>query len=85
MAGVITVAEVITMDGVEVITMDGAIIVAGAIVTGSSGYCSERSRLSLAAFSFEPYAKAAKVFLDGLPLRCVCLEVCCAERCSNVA
>ena len=54
MDGDITVAEVITMDGVEVITMDGVIIVAGVIVTGSSGYCSERSRLSLAAFSFEP-------------------------------
>jgi hypothetical protein len=28
-AGAITVAEVITMDGVEVITMDGAIITIG--------------------------------------------------------
>jgi hypothetical protein len=54
MAGVITVAEVITMDGAEVITMDGVIIVAGVIVTGSSGDYSERSRLGLAAFSFEP-------------------------------
>jgi hypothetical protein len=35
MAGAITVAEVITMDGVEVITMDGVIIAAGVIVTGS--------------------------------------------------
>jgi hypothetical protein len=32
-----------------------------------------------------PHAKAAKVPLDGSPLRCVCVEVCCAERCSNVA
>jgi hypothetical protein len=30
--------------------------------------------------------KAAKVSLDGSPLRCVCVEVCCVERCSkNVA
>jgi hypothetical protein len=31
------------------------------------------------------HAKAAKVSLGGLPLRCVCVEVFCVERCSNVA
>ena len=36
MAGAIAVAEVITMDGVEATTMDGAIIVAGAVIVGSS-------------------------------------------------
>jgi hypothetical protein len=31
------------------------------------------------------HAKAAKVSLDGLvPLRCVCVEVCRAELCSNI-
>jgi hypothetical protein len=70
MAGAITVVEVITTDGVEVITMDGATIT---IFETSlpSGNHSGRSRLSLAAFSFEPlprrpHAKAAKVSLDGL-------------------
>jgi hypothetical protein len=71
MAGAITVAEVITMDGVEVITtdgvevitMDGAIIIIGE-TSLPSGSHSGRSRLSLAAFSFEPlprrpHAKAA--------------------------
>jgi hypothetical protein len=53
MAGAITVAEVITMDGVEVITMDGAIITIGE-TSLPSGNHSGRSRLSLAAFSFEP-------------------------------
>jgi hypothetical protein len=74
-AGAITVAEVITMDGVEVITMDGveATAMDEAIITivkTSLGDYSERSRLSLAAFSFEPNAKAAKVSLDG-SFRCV--------------
>ena len=32
-----------------------------------------------------PHAKAAKVSLDGLPLRCVCVEVCCFEQCPNAA
>ena len=31
-----------------------------------------------------PHAKAAKVSPGGL-CRCVCMEVCRAERCSNVA
>src|ERR1700756_2770427 len=53
MAGAITVAEVITMDGVEVITMDGVIITIGE-TSLPSGNHSGRSRLSLAAFSFEP-------------------------------
>jgi hypothetical protein len=44
MAGDITVAEVITMAGAEVITTDGVIIVAGAIVVGSSGNYSNRSQ-----------------------------------------
>jgi hypothetical protein len=44
MAGDITVAEVITMAGAEVITTDGVIIVAGAIVVGSSGNYSDRSQ-----------------------------------------
>ena len=79
MAGAITVAEVITMDGVEAIIMDGAIIVDGAIIaigetSPPSGNHSRRSRLSLAAFSLEPrtfpHAKAAKVALDG-SCRCV--------------
>jgi hypothetical protein len=39
-------------------------------VKTSLGDYSERSRLSLAAFSFEPRAKAAKVSLDG-SCRCV--------------
>jgi hypothetical protein len=30
-------------------------------------------------------AKAAKVSLDGSPLRCVCVEGGCVERCSNAA
>src|SRR4029077_58554 len=77
MAGAITVAEVITMDGAEVITMDGGggLTMEGVIITIGetslpSGNHSGRSRLSLAAFSFEPLprpnAKAAKVSLDGL-------------------
>jgi hypothetical protein len=32
-----------------------------------------------AALAAWPYAKAAKVSLGGLPLRCVCVEVCCVE------
>jgi hypothetical protein len=40
------------------------------LVKTSLGDYSERSRLSLAAFSFEPNAKAAKVSLDG-SFRCV--------------
>jgi hypothetical protein len=61
MAGAITVAEVITMDGAEVITMDGVEVITmdGVIITIGetslpSGNHSGRSRLSLAAFSFEP-------------------------------
>jgi hypothetical protein len=56
-AGAITVAEVITMDGVEVITMDGAIITIGE-TSVPSGNHSERSRLSLAAFSLREAAFA---------------------------
>ena len=48
MAGAITVAAGITMDGVEAITMDGAIIIVGE--TSLEDH-SERSRL-LAAFFF---------------------------------
>jgi hypothetical protein len=48
MAGAITVAEVITMDGVEAIIMDGAIIIVGE--TSLRDHF-ERSRLR-AAFSF---------------------------------
>jgi hypothetical protein len=47
MAGAITVAEVITMDGVEAITMDGAIIIVGET---SPGDHSEGSRLRAAFF-----------------------------------
>jgi hypothetical protein len=66
MAGAITVAEVITMDGVEAIIVDGAIIAIGE-TSPPSGNHSRRSRLSLAAFSLEPrafpHAKGAKVAL----------------------
>ena len=71
MAGAITVAGVITMDGVE------AIITVGET---SLGDYSERSRLSLAAFSFGGNMhrlrghtqKPPRVFLDG-SCRCVLL------------
>ena len=44
MAGAITVAAVITMDGVEAITMDGVIIIVGETSLPSDDY-SRRSRL----------------------------------------
>ena len=38
---------------------------------------------------FVPYGadtqKPPRLPFDGSPLRCVCVEVCCVERCSNVA
>ena len=64
MAGDITVAEVITMDGVEATTMDGAIIVAGAVIVGSSSDILKQAasvwRLSQAALAAR-HAKAAEV------------------------
>jgi len=64
MAGAIAVAEVITMDGVEATTMDGAIIVAGAVIVGSSSDILKQAasvwRLSQAALAAR-HAKAAEV------------------------
>jgi hypothetical protein len=78
MAGAIAVAEVITMDGVEATTMDGAIIVAGAVIVGSSSDILKQAasvwRLSQAALAAR-HAKAAEVRTIsfaaalGLPLR----------------
>jgi hypothetical protein len=76
MAGAITVAEVITMDGVEVITMDGVIIVAGVIVTGSSGYCSERSASVWRLFILGPIVwPATRKNRQGFPRRLVPLRL----------
>jgi hypothetical protein len=74
-AGAITVAEVITMDGVEVITMDGAIITIGE-TSVPSGNHSGRSRLSLAAFSLRESALATqrRKSRQGFPRRPVPLR-----------
>jgi hypothetical protein len=69
MAGAITVAEVITMAGVEAIIMDGAIITIGPWVkhTLSSGDYSERGRLGMAFSLSRLVTGMCQLFMGHLP------------------